>query len=511
MTQMVTWEEFRQVRNPQAFLDELIRRDFPSFVLKAFPTIRGGATLDLNWHIEAMAQALSLVSKGSCRRLLVTLPPRNLKSFTVSVAWVAWQLGRDPTQSFVCVSYSNELSAKFARDCKAIMQAGWYRSCFPKTIISAARTATNDFDTTLGGGRLATSIGGTLTGRGGDVIIIDDPHKPDEANSDTMRESVVEWFSTTLASRLNDKMNGAIITVMQRLHQYDLAGMLLESGEWDQLCIPAIASQAEIVPLTRGRTYFRAEGEPLHVKREPLVELERIKASIGSTLFEAQYQQQPLPAKGNIIKAEWLKAYGEAPENARIVQSWDTASNTDERCDYSVGITAAVVKRKVYILDVWREKVEFSKLYAKSMQLARQWASRTMLIEDAGNGKALLQHLRNNEPRGVPTPIGRKPKLDKLTRLESVTPMIEAGDLLLPKDAQWLATFVAELLGFPSTRHDDQVDALSQLLSWVDNNHRDSTRCIAGPILVYEDGRVMDCTGLHWERDSAIINISEVY
>jgi predicted phage terminase large subunit-like protein len=506
---MVTEELLSRVGNPQAFLDELVRRDFPSFVLRAFPTIRGGATLHLNWHIEAMARALASVGAGECRRLLITLPPRNLKSFTASVAWVAWQLGRDPRKSFVCVSYSNELSAKFARDCKAIMQSEWYARCFPKTVISSARTATNDFDTTMGGGRLATSIGGTLTGRGGDVIIIDDPHKPDEANSDTMRESVVEWFSTTLASRLNDKKNGAILTVMQRLHQYDLAGMLLETGEWDQLCIPAIASRDEIIPLTGGRTYARAEGEALHAQREPLEELLRIKASIGSTLFEAQYQQQPLPAKGNIIKAEWLMTYMEAPKHARIVQSWDTASKTEERCDYSVCITAAVVKRKVYVLDVWRERAEFNGLYAMTKQLARRWNPSALLIEDAGNGTALLQHLRNNEPRGVPSPLGRKPKLDKLTRLEGATPMIEAGDLLLPREAPWLATFKAELLGFPSTRHDDQVDALSQLLSWVDNNHRNRSPGIAGPILFCEDGEIRDYSGINW--NSSISDLSEFY
>jgi predicted phage terminase large subunit-like protein len=506
---MVSKDMLSGVRDPLTFLDEVVRRDFTSFALRAFPTIRGGATLDLNWHIEAIAQSLAAVDKGECRRLLITLPPRNLKSFTTSVAWVAWQLGRDPRKSFVCVSYSNELSAKFARDCKAIMQSDWYRRCFPKTVISATRTATNDFDTTLGGGRLATSIGGTLTGRGGDVIIIDDPHKPDEANSDTMRESVVEWFSTTLASRLNDKKNGAIITVMQRLHQYDLAGMLLETGDWAELCIPAIATQTENIPIARGRTYSRPEGETLHAEREPLAELLRIKASIGSTLFEAQYQQQPLPAKGNIIRAEWLKIYDDVPTHARIVQSWDTASKTEERCDYSVCITAAILKRKVYVLDVWRERVEFNGLYSMTRHLARSWNPTTLLIEDAGNGTALLQHLRNNEPRGVPSPLGRKPKLDKLTRLEGVTPMIEAGDLLIPSEAPWLATFKAELLGFPSTRHDDQVDALSQLMSWVDNNHRNRSPGIAGPILFCEDGEIRDYSGVNW--NSSISDLSDFY
>jgi len=486
---MVTQELLSRVNNPQAFVDELVRRDFPSFLMRAFPTIRGGAPLMLNWHIEAMAHALGLVVAGISRRMLITLPPRNLKSFTASVAWVAWQLGHDPRQSFVCVSYSNELSAKFARDCKSIMQSDWYRRTFPKTIISTQRTATNDFDTTVGGGRLATSIGGTLTGRGGDVIVIDDALKPDEASSEAVREGVNEWFSTTLASRLNDKKNGAIITVMQRLHQYDLAGMLLESGEWDQLCLPAIALEPCMIGLTRGRYYERAEGEPLHVDREPLAELLRIKASIGSVLFEAQYQQQPVPAKGNVVKAEWLRTYLKTPEHAQIVQSWDTACKDDERCDWSVCITAAIERRKIYILHVWREKVEFTDLWKMARQLARSWEASTLLIEDAGNGTALIQRLRNEQPDGVPSPIAPRAKLDKLSRLHGVSSMIEAGDLLLPEDAPWLATFKAELLGFPSTRHDDQVDALSQLMSWVDGRSRESTG-IGAPIFVQSDSSI---------------------
>ena len=187
-----------RIADAQAFFDELTRRDFPAFATRAFATIRGGAVLDHNWHIDALAHALEQVANGSCLRLLVNLPPRNLKSFMVSDAWVAWQLGLDPRRSFVCISYSGELATKFARDCKAIMQSDWYRRAFPRTIISAQRTATADFDTTLGGGRLATSIGGTLTGRGGDIIIIDDPLKPDEASSDAIRDGVNEWFSTTL-------------------------------------------------------------------------------------------------------------------------------------------------------------------------------------------------------------------------------------------------------------------------------------------------------------------------
>ncbi len=217
--------DIARIDDPAAQLRELLRQDFRAFLHKAFPAIRGGAPIAWNWHLDAIAHQLDRVARGDSRHLLVTMPPRNLKSITISVAWVAWMLGRDPRLNFVCVSYSNELSAKLARDCLALMQSGWYRELFPATVISVKRTATTDFETTVGGGRLATSITGTLTGRGGDIIIIDDPIKPDEAHSETSRNNVNHWFQSTLSSRLDDKGAGAIVVVMQRLHQHDLAGM----------------------------------------------------------------------------------------------------------------------------------------------------------------------------------------------------------------------------------------------------------------------------------------------
>lgn len=344
----------------------------------------------------------------------------------------------------------------------------------------------HDFETTAAGGRLSTSITGTLTGRGGDYIIVDDAHKPDEVTSDVVREAVVEWFFSTLSSRLDQPTAGAIIVVMQRLHQYDLAGMLAERG-WPQLSLPAIATCREVVPLTRGRVNIREEGEALAPDFCPLSELRDRERSIGSRLFAAQYQQDPVPAKGNIVKADWLLEYGLAPdatEGGLVVQSWDTASKDDERNDFSVGITALVRGRKVYVLDVWRRKVQFSDLWKACIDLARLHHCQSLLIEDTVNGTALIQRLRNESPSGVPSPIARRPKIDKLARLEAASSMIEAGDLILPKEAPWLAAFKAELLGFPSTRNDDQVDALSQLMNWVDERQGSVPVVSAGPILM---------------------------
>ena len=283
--------------DPQTLLAGLCRHDFTAFLRKAWPWISGGEPLCWNWHLDAIAHKLDRIECGESRRTLINLPPRNAKSKTISVIWVAWMLGRDPTLNFVCVSYSNELSGKMARDCRAIMDASWYRELFPGTLLSRSRSASFDFETTRGGGRLATSVTGTLTGRGGDIIILDDVIKPEEANSETTRNAVNDWFQSTLASRLNDKATGAILCIMQRLHQYDLSGMLLEKGGWDHLSLPAIATKEESIILARGGVHHRRVDDVLHPEREPLDVLEELKASMGSLAFTAAARQAWLVAK----------------------------------------------------------------------------------------------------------------------------------------------------------------------------------------------------------------------
>ena len=477
--------------NPQAVLKALLNLDFGVFLRKAFPWIRGGDMIGWNWHLDAIVHRLNQVASGESRRLLVTMPPRNLKSITISVAWVAWMLGKDPRLNFVCVSYSNELASKLARDCSALLEAPWYRELFPSTILSPKRSASGDFETTRGGGRLATSITGTLTGRGGDIIIIDDPIKPDEANSETTREAVNHWYQSTLSSRLNDKASGAIICVMQRLHESDLAGLLLEQGGWDQLTLPAIATDDEIIPLPRGRKHERRVGDVLHPAREARSTLNQQKLSMGSSAFEAQYQQQPVPATGNLIKAEWLVTYQRSPElHGQIVQSWDTASKDGADNDWSVCITALVTRSEIRILDVFRRKMLFPDLKRHCIRLALDWHAQALLIEDAASGTQLIHALRAEQPRSMPLPVPCKPEGDKYSRMAGASGQIEAGQLLLPNDASWLASFKSEILGFPNARHDDQADALSQLMSWVLRSSQHEPATLGSPILFLtnEDG-----------------------
>lgn len=453
----------------RSLFDEALRRDFSFFLRKAFETVSGGDTFVPNWHIEAIAWELERIREGENTHLIVTMPPRYLKSITISVAWVAWMLGKDPAKRFVCVSYSSDLAKKHANDCRAILQTAWYQKAFPQTRIPRGGGGEMDFQTTNGGGRLSTSVGGTLTGRGGDIIIIDDPIKPADAMSETARTNVLNWYSNTLVSRQNDKAKNSIILVMQRLHENDLAGHLLDRGCWQHLCLPSIAESDEIVQLDKTRTVSRKTGDALHPERESVSQLGELRSTVGSAVFSAQYQQAPVPAGGLFVQREWLRRYKFDPAKSpwdTVIQSWDTASKDGVLNDYSVCITAVKIKREVFIIDVFRGKLKFPDLKRKVEELAAQYETDVLLIEDAASGTQLIQQLKEDQPENVPWPIACKPEADKISRFSAQSSKIEAGELLLPIDAPWLAEFEREVLGFPNTKHDDQADALAQLLVW---------------------------------------------
>jgi hypothetical protein len=227
----------------------VLRNDLYAFVQKTFESVNPGVSFSRNWSTQAVTHALQKVVDGKTTRLIINIPPRNLKSLCASVALPAFLLGRDPIQKIICVSYSDELATKFSNDCRAVMRSQWYRQTFPRTRIDRGKDSEAEFRTTQRGYRLATSVGGTLTGRGGDVIIIDDPIKPQDAQSKSIRDKTIQWYENTLLSRLDDKVHGAIVIVMQRLHLDDLSGHLLERGGFEHLCLPAIAEQGEIAAL----------------------------------------------------------------------------------------------------------------------------------------------------------------------------------------------------------------------------------------------------------------------
>ena len=293
-----------------ALVNAACRKDFVSFVRKSFHVLAPSAIFHMNWHICALAHHLEQVRLGNIKRLIINVPPRSLKSIMCSVAFPAFVLGHDPTQRLIVASYGADLAIKHGNDFRAVVNSAEYRGIFPRMRISAMKNTQTEVVTTLNGFRLANSVDGALTGRGGDIIIIDDPIAALAALSQNSREHVRDWYFNTLLSRLDDKQNGAIVLVMQRLHEDDLAEVLLRgSDEWTVLSLPAIAEQAEQIEIGNGQLHCRRAGDVLHPEREARDVLESLRAQLGPETFAAQYQQRPVPPGGAMIKRAWVRRY----------------------------------------------------------------------------------------------------------------------------------------------------------------------------------------------------------
>ena len=450
--------------------DAITRLHLAVFLRRVFAELNPGAEYLDNFHIHVLIDELEALRFGRQRRLAIAMPPRSLKSQLISVAYVAWLLGHEPTLRIICVSYGQELADKLASDCRIIMLSAWYQRMFAKTRLAAKRQALGNFETTAGGGRFSTSVGGVITGFGADFIIVDDPSKPSESLSDVERAGINDWIQHTLFTRLNDKRKGRILIVMQRLHEDDVIGNVVEKtgGDFRLLSFAAIAQTDEVhtyrTPFGMARV-VRREGEALHPAREPLEVLEEQKRLLGSRFFAAQYLQAPVPLEGGLVKRAWLRSYQpfEVMKPDQIVQSWDTASKMGELNDYSVGTTWGIIAKRAYLLDVVRERLELPGLKRRVIDEADRWKADRILIEDKGSGTGLIQELSAS---GFGKTKAIIPKGDKGLRLGSVTPIFEEGRVFLPVAAAWLEDYVYELCGFPGLKHDDQVDSTSQFLAW---------------------------------------------
>jgi predicted phage terminase large subunit-like protein len=460
--------------------ESFLRCDLMAFIERSFYELNPQTRFCESPHVEVMASRLAACRRGEIKRLIVNMPPRSLKSHAVSVAFPAWLLGHKPTMQIVCASYGQDLADKHARDCRRVMQSKFYARLFQGTRLSSEKQSVNEFVTTQQGFRMSTSVGGVLTGRGGDVIILDDPLKPEDALSETKRTSVNEWYSNTLLSRLNSKQTGAIIIVMQRLHQDDLVGHVLEHEEnWQVLSFPAIAEEEEthVIETAFGRRYFhRKQGDALQPEREPKPVLDSLRKTLGEYDFLSQYQQSPTPPGGALIKTHWLQYYDPAklPEQFWcIVQSWDTANKPGDLNDYSVCTTWGMVDSRYYLLHVYRKRLNYPDLKRAVHEQSRQTYSRRqadkVLIEDKASGTQLIQDLKVEGVVRV-TPYEVPAGTDKLMRLYAQTAEFENGKVLLPQSAPWLDEYVRELTSFPGSKYDDQVDSTSQALEHMKAN-----------------------------------------
>jgi len=471
----------------------VVRGDFASFVERSFRELNPSEDFISGEYIELLASALDKVRAGKTKRLIINLPPRTLKSHAASVAFPAFLLGHDPTREIICACYGQDLSDKHARDCRTLMDSQFYRELFPKTAISVQRRSINDFSTTAKGFRLSTSVSGVLTGRGADIIILDDPLKPDDALSETRRKATNDWYFNTVLSRLNSKENGAIIIVMQRLYQQDLVGEVIEREDWTILSLPSIAVDDENYPYETPfgpRVFRRRTGAALHPERDSVETYKKIRDAIGEYNYQSQYQQDPNSLEGGVIKREWIRYY--TPEDGPkdfeyILQSWDTASKAGETNDYSVCTTWGLLNGRFYLLDVLRQRLTFPQLKRAVAETFRKFDASKVLIEDKASGIALLQELQSEGVYCVAA-YKAEPGKDKYIRLATQSIKFENGRVYVPSDAPWLKEYLREITGFPGAKHDDQVDSTAQALE------------VLGPMATHVVGTSF--AGFNWGRES---------
>ena len=429
------------------------------------------------WFNKIIAQELQQfyqdVIDGKQPRLMIFAPPRSGKSELFSRRFPAWAFGRNPDLQMIACSYSADLASRMNRDVQRIMDDEIYHSIFPNSSLNEKRIATvsgqplrNSEIFEIAGYRGAyrsAGVGGGITGMGADIAIIDDPVKDaKEANSQTVRDSVWDWYTTTLYTRLSPK--SGVLLGMTRWHEDDLAGRLIEEmknggDQWRIVKFPAIAEEDEA---------YRKEGEPLHPERFDLERLSKIRKAVGSQAWNALYQQRPSSKGGGIIKGEWFGRYEIPPRIKSKAIYADTAQKVKEHNDYSVFIVAGKGDDgKLYILDLVRGKWEAPELEQKLKDL---WAkhksdSSTGLltranIEDKSSGTSLIQKIKRESQIPI-KPV--QVDADKYTRVLGVQGYIESGYVAIPEQAHWVSDFLIECEAFTATdshAHDDQVDAL---------------------------------------------------
>jgi predicted phage terminase large subunit-like protein len=452
---------------------ELLRNDFVAFTHRSYLELYPAKSFEANWHIDVIAEKLEAVRNGKINRLIINIPPRSLKSILGSVVFPAFVLGHNPSVEVLCTTYGQDIANDLALPCRSLMQSRFYQALFP-TRLSEERQAVEEFKTTAGGARRAVSWGGAILGRGADFIVIDDPIKPEDANSEARRNAVNEAFHTSIAPRLN-KESAAIILIMQRLHANDLSAFVQKSEHWEVLAVPALAERDEVYKIRTpygGRTVRRPEGQALQPKRFSASFLKGKREGQGARTFDAQYQQKPHGAESAIIQREWLAWYDDNTKPSEfntILQSWDTATKPAEGNSYNVCTTWGIRENRFYLLDVLRERLGFRELKLKAISLANIHKPTTIVIEEQSSGSPLMSEL---EAKGFPVQPIPPGSASKAERLYARSNIFENGRVLLPRKASWLDVYVDEITTFPDSDFSDQVDSTTQALSWDTSSSR---------------------------------------
>jgi predicted phage terminase large subunit-like protein len=465
-----------------------MQESLAGFVGGAWKIVEPMTVFSPNWHIDAICHHLEAVSAGEIRRLLINIPPRHMKSLAVSVMWPAWAWTRKPHLRFLTASYGQGLAERDATKSRDLIRSPWYQARWPDVRLKGDVNRTARYENTSTGHRIATSVGGMATGEGGDVLILDDPHKAEEVTSDTYRTKVLTWHDAAWAHRWNDPTTGVSVTVMQRLHEKDLSGHVLESGEWTHLCLPARYERRH--PFVWPDDPRTEEGELLWPDHMPEIELGKVEAQMTSFRAAGQLQQRPAAQEGEMLKRGWWRFYDPdllddgnehlLPRFTHVVMSWDTSLKDRAKNDYVAGQAWGVYQADRYLLRLFHSRVNFqgTKTAIREMRewALRKWpgASHRVLIENAASGPDAIEQLKR-EIDGVVKVVAEG---SKEQRVEAAAPALESGNILVPGARMpdmdvgyvapaWVQELIEECSVFPNGQHDDQVDAWSQMTNWT--------------------------------------------
>jgi len=441
-------------------------RDFLAFAKRGWEVLEPGTPLLVNWHHELLAEYLTAVAHGSIRRLIVNMPPRHTKSRFTTVLWPCWVWATQPATNWIFGSYAASLSTSHSVDRRTLLVSDWYRSLWGHRVqFTKDQDQKTLYQNTARGQMFSTSVGGTVLGMGADNIVVDDPHNPQQVLSDVERPTALRWFDQQLSTRLNDPKTGAIIVIMQRLHEADLTGHLAEhQGVWSHLTLRSEAETDEriVFPIS-GRVVERRQGDVLDATRFGKAVLEDQKRQMGSWSYAGQFQQRPTPLGGGIFKRDWfVKRWHTQPERFdELVQSWDCAFKETQDSDYVVGQLWGRVGATFFLLDQVRDHMSFTATVNTIANLPPIWKQAgAKLVEDKANGTAVIDTLKHR----VSGLIAVEPEGGKVARAQAVSPLCEAQNVVLPAEAPWLHDFLHEVCAFPGAAHDDQVDAMTQAL-----------------------------------------------
>ncbi len=467
-----------QVIDTAADLQRLAcERSLADYVREAWPILNPGTPLVSNWHIDLICEYLHACNLGQIHRLIINEPPKATKSTIVSVLWPTWSWGPQdhPQTRWMFASYSEKVSTRDSLNRRTVIESEWYQTFWgPRVKLLTAPNQKTIFQNSARGQMLATTMSGQGTGLGGHYLVIDDPHDTEQVVSEKERKRALHNFDHKLYTRLDDRKEGVIVVVMQRLHTVDLTGHLLEApggSRWEHLCIPmeAPARKVYIFPLSK-KDYVREEGELLNPAREGPAELAEHKERLGTLGYAAQFQQRPVPEGGAIFKSSYFKLWppeddreAELPPFKQVVESWDTAIRAGESGSHTVCTTWGEFESGYILLDVLRKRLEFPEMIHAMRDLAARWHPDAILVEDKSSGQSAIQELRRTT---LPV-IAIRVDSDKEARARAAAPTAEAGKIWLMRDAEWARLYLDEMCNFPKSEFSDQVDSTSQFINWI--------------------------------------------